>query len=202
MFEDAKQLREAEPKTQPPLHSGPIALGPSISAVLLALNHDARYSRPTPLPAHAAMSDQEEDVAKVTRAVRTTYDGLQALRTSRQSKIPSSLYSLVEALDKLRARLDVLTHSPEAISIFLQYTVKKESNDSETSLSDALVHDMEAAANYFRRMKHVVPREVPNDLDEHKFWNVKEMVDRYEMIVYTVLKKHEACVRNGLIRCI
>jgi hypothetical protein len=149
------------------------------------------------------MSDhEEEDVARAIRAVRAAYDDLPTLRASRHSKIPLSLSDADKALDKLCAKLNVLTDSPEALSIFREYTLKETSHSVQTSLSDAIVHDMEAVATYFRSMKLESPAETPGDLDEQKFRNIKEMVDQYKAIVSKMLRKHKMCVQDESSRCI
>jgi hypothetical protein len=164
---------------------------------LLSPNHAgpvAHHSGSTPLAVLAVISDHEEqDVARVMRAVRTAYDDLQALRASRHSTIPSSLSDAEKALDKLCGKLNVLSDSPEAFSIFREYTVKQASNSVRTSLSDAIVHDMKAMATYFRAMK---PVGLKNDLDKGKCRSIKAIVDRYKTIVSTVLNKYKECVQD------
>jgi hypothetical protein len=145
------------------------------------------------------MSDhKEQDVARSMRAVRTAYDDLQALRASRHSNIPSSLSDAEKAMDKLCSKLSVLNDSPEALSVFREYTVNVASNSVETSLSDAIVHDMEAMGTYFRAMK---PAGFTKGLDEQKCRSIKATVDRYKKIVSTVLSKYKECVQDELIQC-
>jgi hypothetical protein len=149
------------------------------------------------------MSDHEEtDVARTIRAVRTAYDDLQALRASRRSKIPASMSDADKALNKLYAKLSVLTDSPEELSIFREFTLKETSNSVQTPLSDAIVHDMEAMATYFRSIKSEGPAETPGDLDEQKSQNIKAIVDRYKTIVSTMLSKHKVCVQDESTRCV
>jgi hypothetical protein len=169
--------------------------------VSLAPSHDgqaAHQSRPAPPATHAVMSDQEEEhVASAMRAVRTAYEDLQALRASRHLKIPSSLFDAEKAMDKLNGELSFLNNSPEALFIFRQYTVKEASSSVGTSLSDTMVHDMEAMATYFRA---VTPVGLANDLDEQKCRSIKATVDRYKTIVSTVLNKYKECVQNESAR--
>jgi hypothetical protein len=136
---------------------------------------------------------EEDEVARVMRAVRTAYDALQALRESRHSNIPPSLSDAEKAMDKLSGRLSVLNNSPEALSIFREYTVKEASNSVGTSLSDAIVHDMEAMATYFKAMK---PEGFTGDLDEHRCRSIRTIVDRYKTIVSTVFSKYKECVQD------
>jgi hypothetical protein len=179
------------PEESPSLHQ-------SGSVAFLALNHEGRdvlYSRP--------MHHHEEgDVAKATRAVRTACDGLQAFRASRRLQIPSSLPDIIIALDQLCAKLNVLTDSTEALSIFRACTLREESDSAETPLSDAIIHDMEAAARYFKAMTPEGPAELPVTLSEHECQKVKEMVHRYESIVSTMLSKHKECVQDEFTRCV
>jgi hypothetical protein len=93
---------------------------------------------------------EEEDVGRALRAVRAAYDNLQALRASRHSEIPSSLSNADTTLDKLCGKLNILTDSSEALSIFGAYTLKEANSSVEISLSDAIVSDMEAMAIYFK----------------------------------------------------
>jgi hypothetical protein len=144
---------------------------------------------------HAVTSEhEEEDVARAVRAVRAAYDALQALRESRHCKIPLSLSNASAALNRVFGDLELLTKSAEALSIFRVYIVKEASNSVGTSLSDAIVDDMEATARYFRTMKPVGPSAISGGLDKQKCWNIKEMVDQYEMVVSMVLGKHKECV--------
>jgi hypothetical protein len=145
------------------------------------------------------MSYHEEDsVALAMRAVRTACEDLQALRASHHSNIPSSLSDAEKALDKLCSKLSVLNDSPEALSVFREYTVKVANSSVETSLSDAIVHDMEAMATYFRAMK---PVGLTNDLDKQKCRSTKAIVDRYKTIVSTVLRKYKECVQDKPTEC-
>jgi hypothetical protein len=173
------------PEESPSLHQ-------SGSVAFLAFNHEGRdvlYSRP--------MHHHEEgDVAKATRAVRTACDDIQAFRASRHLQVPSSLHDIVIALDQLCAKLDVLSDSTEALSIFRACTLREESDYAETPLSDAIIHDMEAAATYFRTMMPEGPAELPVTWSEQECQKVKEMVHRYEAIVPTMLSKHKECVQD------
>jgi hypothetical protein len=148
----------------------------------------------------------EEDIAKATRAVHTARDGLQSFRASRHSQIPSLLPDIVIALDQLCANLSVLTDSSEALSIFRACTLREESDSVETPLSDAIIHDMEAAATYFRIMTPESPTELPTELpaalSEQECQKVKEMVHRYESIVSMMVSKHKECVRDKSTRCV
>jgi hypothetical protein len=180
-------------RTQTPAH-----VHPSLGVASLALSHDDQailYSRPLPLATHAVTSEhEEEDVARAVRAVRAAYDALQALRQSRHCKIPSSLSNASAALNRVFGDLELLNNSAEALSIFRVYIVKEASNSVGTSLSNAIVDDMEATARYFRTMKPVDPNEIPGGLDKQRCWTIKEMVDQYETIVSMVLGKHKECV--------
>jgi hypothetical protein len=171
--------------------------------VLLAPNHDsqaAQYPQRRALATHAGVSyHEEDDVARAMRAVRTAYDDLQALRASRHSNIPSSLSDAENALHKLSGKLSVLNDLPEALSVFHEYTVKEASKSVGTSLSDSIVHDMEAMATYFRAMK---PVGVTGDLDEQKCRSTKATVDRYKTIVSAVLSKHKECVSDEVTRLV
>jgi hypothetical protein len=145
------------------------------------------------------MSYYEEDsVARVMRAVRTACEDLQALRASCHSNIPSSLSDAEKAMDKLCSKLSVLNDSPEALSVFREYTVEEASNSVKTSLSGAIVHDMEAMATYFKAMK---PVGLTNDLDEQKCRSIKSIVDRYKTIISTVLSKNKECVQDEWTQC-
>jgi hypothetical protein len=179
-------------RTEAPAHVHPL-----IGVASLAPNYDgqaAEQSQPTALATHAGISyHEEDDVPRAMRAVQTAYDALQALRASHHSNIPSSLSDAEKAMDKLSGKLSVLNDSPEALSIFCEYTVKEASNSVGTSLSDAIVHDMEAMATYFRAMKPVGPTD---DWDEQKYRSIKAIIDRYKMIVSTVLSKYKECVQN------
>jgi hypothetical protein len=166
-------------RTEAPAHVHPL-----IGVASLAPNYDGQ----------AGISyHEEDDVPRAMRAVQTAYDALQALRASHHSNIPSSLSDAEKAMDKLSGKLSVLNDSPEALSIFCEYTVKEASNSVGTSLSDAIVHDMEAMATYFRAMKPVGPTD---DWDEQKYRSIKAIIDRYKMIVSTVLSKYKECVQD------
>jgi hypothetical protein len=143
----------------------------------------------------AVMSDDEEaDVLRAKNTVRTAYDNLQALKKSRGSTIPSSLSKAGVALDQLSRNLDLLTASSEALSIFRGYVLRGTSVSSGTSLSDAIVDDMQAIATYFRFMKPISPSEMLGNLNEQQCRDIEDMVDRYERIVHSVLSQHNMCV--------
>jgi hypothetical protein len=141
---------------------------------------------------------EKGDVARATRAVRTACDDVQAFRANRHLQIPSLLSHLVEALNQLSAELNVLTDSAEALSIFGAYNFKEENNHV---LSDAIVHDMEATATYFRTMTSEGLAELPATLSEQEYRKVKEMVDQYVKIVSTISGEPKECVRIKLNRC-
>jgi hypothetical protein len=149
------------------------------------------------------MSEHEkEDVARVMRTVRTAYDDLQALRASDYSNIPSSLSNLDKTLEKLYDRLNLLTGSTEALSIFRAYVVNVTSNSVEILLSGAIVNDMEATAKYLRNMTRVGLARLPGDLHEQNCQRIQQMVDRYETIVSTLLSKHKECVHVQSTSCL
>jgi hypothetical protein len=173
---------------------------PSISVALLVRNHAGRSARQSclkPLAIHAVMSEhEEEDVAKVIRAVRTAYDDLQALRASRHSNIPSSLSNVDKTLDKLWCKLNILNGLPEALSVFCEYTVNVTSNSVVILLSGAIVNDMEATAKYLRNMMRVGLASLSGDVHEQNCRKIQQTVDRYEAIVSTLLSKHKECVHG------
>jgi hypothetical protein len=184
----------------------PAYVHPSLSVASLASNYDGhavRHSQPKPLATHAVMSEHEkEDVARAARAVRAAYDALQTLRESRHSRIPSSLSNASAALNRVFGNLELLTDSAEALSIFRVYIVKEAHNSVGTSLSDAIVHDMQATATYFRAMMPVGPSKILGGLDRQRCRNIKEMADQYETIVSMVLGKHKECVRDESTWCV
>jgi hypothetical protein len=143
----------------------------------------------------------KEDITRAIKAVRTAYDDLQAFRGSRHSNIPSSLSSLDKTLDKLCGKLYVLADSTDALSIFRTYTPHESSNSVGSSLSDAIVHDMEATATYFRVMKTAGLTGTPGDLDEQKCQNIKAIINRYKTIVSAMLNRHRECVKDKPTRC-
>jgi hypothetical protein len=138
---------------------------------------------------------EEEDVARVIRAVRTAYDDLQALRASRHSNIPSSLSNVDKTLDKLYGKLNLLMGSTEALSIFRGCTVNVTSNSVVILLSGAIGNDMEATAKYLRNMTHVGPVSLLGDVHRN-CRKIQQMVDRYETVVSTVLSKHKEYVHG------
>jgi hypothetical protein len=156
----------------------------------------AHYSRRTPIS-----DNEEDDVARAVRAVRTAYDDLQALRTSRHLSIPSSLSDADKVLDEICGQLDVLADSTEALSIFRAYTLKEVGHPIETSLSDAIVHDMEATATYFKAMKPINLTEIQGDWDEQKCQKIKAIIGRYRTIVSMVLNKHKEYVQDRSTKC-
>jgi hypothetical protein len=186
---------------EPRLHDrteAPPSLHPSSRVAFIALNHqgrDVQYTR-------SIADHEEEDIAKAMRAVRTACDGLQSFRAIHHLQIPSSLPDIVIALDQLCAKLNVLTDSTEALSIFRACTFRVESDSVETPLSDAIIHDMEAVARYFRTMTPEDTAELPATLSEQECQKVKEMVHRYGSIVSTMLSKHKECVQDESTRCL
>jgi hypothetical protein len=145
---------------------------------------------------------EEADIAKATRAVRTACDGLQSFRASRHLQIPSSLPDIIIALDQLCAKLNILADSTEALSIFRACTLREESDSVETSLSDAIIHDMKATAVYFRTETSEGSAETPVTLSEQECRKVKVMVYQYESIVSTMLSKHKECVQDESTQCV
>jgi hypothetical protein len=139
---------------------------------------------------------EEEDVARVMRAVRSAYDNLQALRASHSSNIPSSLSNVDKTLEKLYGRLNLLTGSTEALSIFRGCTVNVTSNSVEILLSGAIMNDMEATAKYLKNMTRVGLGNRSGDFHEQNCQKIQQTVDRYEMIVSTVLSKHKEYVHD------
>jgi hypothetical protein len=140
------------------------------------------------------MSDHEDqDVKRAKKAVRAAYDDLQDLRASRQSKIPPSLSHASAALDKLTCNLNLMT-SPEALALFHGFTLKDPGSSIEIALCDAFVRDMEAVATHFRFMKPMGPTETPDDLNEQECHNIADLVVRYDITVFSVLTRHNACV--------
>jgi hypothetical protein len=191
----SEELPDRLPPVETRLHDhteAPPPLHPPRSVAFLALSHEGRDVHYTPSMAH----HEEGDIAKATRAVRTAREDLQAFRTSRHLQIPSSLPDIIITLDQLCAKLDVLSDSTEALSIFRACTLGHERNSVETALSDAIIHDMEAAATYFRTMTPEGPAELPVTLSQQECQKVKEMVHRYESIVSTMLSKHKECVQD------
>jgi hypothetical protein len=142
------------------------------------------------------------DIAKATRAVRTTRDGLQSFRAICHLQIPSSLPDILTALDQLCVKLSVLTDSTEALSNFHACTLREESDSVETPLSDAIIHNMEAVATYFRTTTPEGAAKLPATLSEQECQKVKEMVHRYESIVSTMMSKHKECVQEESARCV
>jgi hypothetical protein len=177
---------------------------PSTSVASLAPNYDSqaeRRSQVTTVAAHSVTSEYEkENVARAAQAVRDAYDALQAFRASRDSKIPSSLSNASAALNRVFCNLELLTGSAEALSIFRVYTVKETNNSIETSLFDAIVHDLKTTVTYFKTTKPAGPNDIPDGLDKQKCRNIKEMVDQYETIVSVVLGRHKECVSDELTR--
>jgi hypothetical protein len=188
-----KELLDRLPPVETIMHDrteAPPSRHQSGSVAFIALNHEDRdvlYSRP--------MHHHEEgDVVKATRAVRTARDGLQSFRATRHLT-PSSLPDIVVALDQLCAKLNFLADSTEALSIFRACTVREESDSVETSLFNAIIHDMKATAAYFTTETSKGPAETPATLSEQECRKVKDMVDRYVTIVSTMLGNPKECVR-------
>jgi hypothetical protein len=144
---------------------------------------------------------EEEDVARAMRAVRGAYNDLQALQTSRHSSIPSSLSNADKTLDKLYGRISRLTNSPEALATFRGYVPQEANKSVETSLSGAMMNDMEAIATYFKAMKPEGPVQTTGELDEQKCQSIKTIIDRYMTIVSAVLSEHNECVQGISTRC-
>jgi hypothetical protein len=142
-------------------------------------------------------SNEDAQVTRATKAVRTAYDDLQALQTSHNSMIPLSLLVASTALDKLSCNLNLVAGSAEALAIFCSFSLKQTSVSPETLLSDALVHDMEAIARHFRLMTPATPLEMSSALDEEECGDIAGMVDRYDRTVFSVLVQRTACVRDN-----
>jgi hypothetical protein len=145
---------------------------------------------------------EEEDVTRVMKAVRAAYDDLQVLRASGHSNIPLSLSNVDTTLEKFYGRLNLLTGSTEALSIFRGYTVNVTSNSVETLLSRAIVNDMEATANYLRNMARVGLASLSGGSHEQNCQRIQQTVDRYETIVSTVLSKCTECVHDESTSCV
>jgi hypothetical protein len=171
---------------------------PSTNVASLVPDYDSQAecrSQPAPLATHSVKSEhEEEDVERAVKAVRAAYNALQTLRASRDSKIPSSLSNASAALNRVLGNLELLTDSTEALSIFRVYIVKEAHNSVGTSISDAIVDDMEETATYFRTMTPVGPSKAPGGLDKQRCQNIKMMADQYKTIVSMVLGKHKECV--------
>jgi hypothetical protein len=144
---------------------------------------------------------EEKDISRATRAVRTAGDDLQLFRASRQLQLPLSLRNVAKALESLSTKLDVLAGLLEARSIFRGWTLNADINNVETPLSDAIVHDMEATATYFRAMMLEGSNEIPATVSEQECQNIKKMIDRYETVLSTILNRHEECVRVESTGC-
>jgi hypothetical protein len=141
------------------------------------------------------MSDhQTEDVATAMKAVRIAHNDLKELRTSRHSIMPLSLSKADVALDKLSCNLHLLTGSSEALSIFCEFNLGETSSSAAISLSQALVHDMEAIAAHFRLMKPIGSDTILGDLNNQECENIAELVDRYDRTIFSALTKHNVCV--------
>jgi hypothetical protein len=142
-------------------------------------------------------SNGHADVAKAMQAVRKAYDDLQALRTRHNSTIPLALRVASTALDKLSCNLNLVAESAEALAVFRSFSPGETSISPGTSLSDTLVHDMEAMARHFRLMTPASPVETSGDLDERECQDIAGMVDRYDRTVFSVLVKRTACVPDN-----
>jgi hypothetical protein len=99
------------------------------------------------------------------------------------------------ALDKLSSDLSLLASSEKALAVFCAFSVKLTSNSAGILLSDALVHDMEAIATHLRSMMPSVSTGTPGELKEQECQDIADMVDRYDRTVYSVLTRHNMCVR-------
>jgi hypothetical protein len=139
------------------------------------------------------------------KAVRKAYDDLQALLTSHGLTIPLPLHVAASddlvplvvagtALDKLSCNLNLVAGSAEALAMFRSFSLKETSISPETSLSDALLHDMEAIARHFRLMTPTSPVKTSGDLDERECRDIAGMVDRYDRTVFSVLVQRTMCV--------
>jgi hypothetical protein len=141
-------------------------------------------------------SNEGADVAKAMKAVRKAYDDLQALRTSHDFKIPLLLLVASTALDKLSCNLKLIAGSVETLARLCTCSLKEASTSPGTSLSNALVHDMEAIARHFRLMTPATRVEITGDLDEGECRDIVEMVDRYDRAVFSVLVQRSGCVQD------
>jgi hypothetical protein len=142
-------------------------------------------------------SNGHSDVARAMKAVRKAYDDLQALRTRHNSTIPLTLLVASTALDKLSCNLNLVAGSAEALAVFRSFSPEETSISPGTSLSDTLVHDMEAMARHFRLMTPASSVETSGDLDERECQDIAEMVDRYDRTVFSVLVQRTACVPDN-----
>jgi hypothetical protein len=140
------------------------------------------------------MSDSvEDDVGRALNAVRTTNNHLKELRSSRHSAIPSSLVKADAALDKLCRDLNLLTESPEALSVFQRSTLIEASTSTTTSFSQALIDDMGVIATRFASMRSLDSDEIL-DLNDQAYENIAELADHYDETIFSVLTEHNMCV--------
>jgi hypothetical protein len=137
---------------------------------------------------------EKAEVIRAIKAVQSAYDDLQALRTSRHALVPLSLLVASTALDKLSRNLDLLASSAEALAVFNVFSVAEPGVSIRTSLSNALVHDMETIAKHLRSMIPQDPAGTPDDLDDQKCRDVADMVDRYDRTIFSVLTRYNVCV--------
>jgi hypothetical protein len=136
------------------------------------------------------MSDDARlEVERAMRAVRKAYDDLQALRTSRDSMVSLSLLAANTGLDKLSCNLNLLVSSVEALTGFGACTLVS----TGTSLSNALVHDMEAVARRFESMMPTGSAEELSDMHEQECKDIAEMVDGYDRTIFSVLIQRNVC---------
>jgi hypothetical protein len=131
------------------------------------------------------------EVQRAIKAVRTAHDDLKALQTSRGLMIPMSLLVAGTGLDKLACNLNLLAGSTNVLSCFCACTVVS----TGTSLSSALVHDMEAVARHFRSMMSRGSAEILSVMHEQECKDIAEMVDRYDRAIFSVLIQRNVCVR-------
>jgi hypothetical protein len=163
------------------------------------LNHNvdlsAHHPQPTPLAIYIVMFENaDDDVGRVLDAVHKARDDLKGLRTSRHSMIPSSLSKADVALDKLSCNLSLLTGSSKALCIFRGVALRETITSTTTSLSEALVQDMEAITSHLRSMKPTGSEKILGDLNEQECQNILELADCYDRTIFSVLTKHNVCV--------
>jgi hypothetical protein len=142
-------------------------------------------------------NDGHADVAWTMKAVRKAYDDLQALQTRYNSMIPLALLVASTALDKLSCNLNLVTGSAGALAMFRSFSLTETGISPAASLSDALVHDMEAIARHFRLMTPASPVETLGHLDKRECQDIAGMVDRYDRTVFSALVQRTACVPDN-----
>jgi hypothetical protein len=126
-------------------------------------------------------------------AVRKARDDLKQLQTSRHWTIPSSLAKAYIALDKLFCNLNLLTGSSKALAIFHEFTLRETSTSTATSLSHALVDDMEIIATHLNSMQPMSSENIL-DLNDQECENIAELADRYDRAIFSVLTERNVCV--------